>query len=127
MCFILKIIWDLALLKKSNSMMFSIAGIPPMIGFIAKMNVFLSLVGSRFYFVALIISILFSVISTFYYIRLIKILYFENLLVGKLYHPINTEKTIILSLLIFSLIFLFLNPTLLYLFSYKVILSLNIK
>ena len=127
MCFILKIIWDLALLKKSNSMMFSIAGIPPMIGFIAKMNVFLSLVGSRFYFVALIISILFSVISTFYYIRLIKILYFENLLVGKLYHPITTEKTIILSLLIFSLIFLFLNPTLLYLFSYKVILSLNIK
>ena len=122
---------DLALLKKSNPTMafalaltmFSIAGIPPMVGFLAKMSVFLSVIGITFYFVALI-SILFSVISTFYYIRLIKVLYFENLLVGKLYYPITTEKTTVLSVLVFSLIFLFLNPTLLYLFSYKVILSL---
>jgi NADH-quinone oxidoreductase subunit N len=103
--------------------MFSIAGIPPMIGFIAKMSVFLSVIGITFYFVGLI-SILFSVVSTFYYIRLIKILYFENLLVGKLYYSISTEKTLILSVLIFSLAFLFLNPTLLYLFSYKIVLSL---
>jgi NADH-quinone oxidoreductase subunit N len=122
---------DFALLKKSNSTMafslaltmFSIAGIPPMIGFLAKMSVFLSVIGITFYFVALV-SIVFSVVSTFYYIRLIKILYFENLLVGKLYYPITTEKTVILSILVFSLIFLFLNPTLLYLFSYKVVLSL---
>ena len=122
---------DLVLLKKSNSAiafalsltMFSIAGIPPMIGFISKMSVFLSVVGITFYFVALI-SILFSVISTFYYIRIIKVLYFENLLVGKLYYPISTEKTLIFSILIFSLIFLFINPTLLYLLGYKVIFSL---
>lgn len=122
---------DLALLRKSNSSlafalaltMFSIAGIPPMIGFLAKMSVFLSVVGISFYFVALI-SILFSVVSTFYYIRIIKVLYFENLLVGKLYYSIETSKTIVLSALIFSLIFLFLNPTILYLFSYKVTLSL---
>jgi NADH:ubiquinone oxidoreductase subunit 2 (subunit N) len=87
------------------------------------MSVFLSVIGITFYFVALV-SIVFSVVSTFYYIRLIKILYFENLLVGKLYYPITTEKTVILSILVFSLIFLFLNPTLLYLFSYKVVLSL---
>ena len=122
---------DFALLKKANPtisfslalVMFSIAGIPPMVGFIAKMSVFLSVVGITFYIIALL-SIIFSVVSTFYYIRLIKILYFENLLVGKLYYPIETEKTIILSLLIFSLIFLFLNPTMLYLFSYKVVLTL---
>ena len=122
---------DFVLLKKSNSTMafalaltmFSIAGIPPMIGFLAKMSVFLTVVGITFYFVALV-SIVFSVVSTFYYIRLIKILYFENLLVGKLYYPITTEKTVLLSILVFSLIFLFLNPTLLYLFSYKVVLSL---
>ena len=122
---------DLVLLKKSNSAiafalsltMFSIAGIPPMIGFISKMSIFLSVVGITFYFVALI-SILFSVISTFYYIRIIKVLYFENLLVGKLYYPISTKKTLIFSILIFSLIFLFINPTLIYLLSYKVIFSL---
>lgn len=122
---------DLVLLKKSNSAlafafaltMFSVAGIPPMVGFLAKMSVFLSVVGISFYFMALI-SVLFSVVSTFYYIRVIKVLYFENSLVGKLYYPINNNKTLILSVLTFSLIFLFTNPTVLYLLNYKVILSL---
>jgi NADH-quinone oxidoreductase subunit N len=124
---------DFALLRKSNSAiafalsitMFSIAGIPPMIGFLAKLSVFLPLIWFLSYFIALI-SILLSVISTFYYIRIIKIIYFENLLIGKLYYPIHSEKTLILSILILSLIFLFINPTLIYLFCYKtVLLSLN--
>lgn len=122
---------DLVLLKKSNPAlafslaltMFSIAGIPPMIGFLAKMSVFLSVVGISFYVIALL-SILFSVVSTFYYIRVIKILYFENTLVGKLYYSIENTKTLILSLLVFLLIFLFLNPTYLYLLNYKVVLFL---
>lgn len=122
---------DLALLKKSNKAlafslaltMFSIAGIPPLVGFLAKMSVFLSVVGISFYFVALI-SVLCSVISTFYYIRIIKILYFESILVGKLYYPINSTKTIILSFLIFLLVFFFLNPSIIYLINYKVILNL---
>ena len=122
---------DLALLKKSNAplafslslTMFSIAGIPPLVGFLAKMNVFLSVVGISFYFIALA-SILCSVVSTFYYIRIIKVLYFENLLVGKLYYPIKTTKTVILSVLIFSLVFFFFNPSILYLINYKAILYL---
>jgi NADH-quinone oxidoreductase subunit N len=122
---------DLALLKKSNAAlafslsltMFSIAGIPPLVGFLAKMGVFLSAIGISFYFIALV-SILCSVISTFYYIRIIKVLYFENLLVGKLYYPIKTTKTVILSVLILSLIYFFFNPTILYLVNYKVILHL---
>ena len=112
---------DLILLKKSNSTlalflsitMFSIAGIPPIIGFIAKMNIFLSVIGISFYFIAFA-SIICSVASTFYYIRIIKVLYFENLLIGKLYYPIKTLKTFVLSILVFSLIYLFLNPTVLY-------------
>jgi NADH-quinone oxidoreductase subunit N len=122
---------DLALLKNSNKAlvfcfslaMFSIAGIPPMIGFLAKAGIFLSVVGVSFYLIALI-SIVFSVVSTFYYIRVVKVLYFENLLVGKLYHPIDTKKPAVLSVLIFSLIFLFIYPTVLYLTNYKTILSL---
>ena len=124
---------DLALLKKANVTaafalsltMFSIAGIPPMIGFIAKMNVFLSAMGISFYLAALI-SILCSVVSTFYYIRIIKVLYFEKLMVGKLYYPINTKKAVLFSLLIFLIIFLFLSPTLLYIFNDKVALSIMI-
>jgi NADH-quinone oxidoreductase subunit N len=100
--------------------MFSIAGIPPMIGFLAKMGVFLSVISSHFIIFA-IASAIFSVVATFYYIRIIKVLYFENLLVGKLYYSINSEKTIILSFLIFSLVFLFFNPSLIYLLSYTII------
>ena len=120
---------DLALLRKSNpalafsfSMaMFSVAGIPPLVGFFAKMGVFLSVLHAQYYFVALL-AILCSVVSTFYYIRIIKILYFENLLVGQLYYPITTSKTVLFSSSIFLLFFLFINPTFLYLVVYKVIL-----
>ena len=122
---------DLISLKTSNSVlafsfaltMFSVAGIPPMLGFLAKMSVFLSVVGISYYIIALF-SILFSVISTFYYIRVIKVIYFENTLVGKLYYPIDNNKILLLSIFTISLIFLFTNPTLLYLLNYKVILSL---
>ena len=120
---------DLALLRKSNPAlalsltltMFSVAGIPPLVGFFAKMGVFLSVLHAKYYFVALL-AILCSVVSTFYYIRIIKILYFENLLVGKLYYPLLSSKTIVFSFSIFSLLFFFINPTALYLVVYKVIL-----
>lgn len=118
---------DLMLLRKSNSMLalilttalFSIAGLPPMVGFMVKIGIFLSAVETSMYFVALA-SILFSVISTFYYIRIVKVLYFEPVLVGRLYYPINTQKAFILVLIFYLFIFLFINPTLLYLFSYKI-------
>ena len=117
---------DLVSLGKSNYMLaiffttvlFSVAGFPPMIGFLVKISVFLTAIESSMFFVVLI-SILCSVIGTFYYIRLIKILYFEKVLVGKLYYPIQTQSSILISFLFFSFLFLFINPTLLYLFSYK--------
>lgn len=119
---------DLALLRKSNPAlalaisltMFSIAGIPPMIGFLAKMGIFFSIISLSFYMFA-IVSAVCSVIATVYYIRVIKVLYFENLLVGKLYYPINTSNTIILSFLIFLLLLLFLNPSIIYIWCYQLI------
>ena len=123
---------DLVLLKESNPALalvmavtlFSIAGIPPIVGFLAKLGVFLVVIQSFAYLVAAV-SILFSVISTFYYIRLIKILYFENVLVGKLYQPISTKKSIIISILFLSLIVLSMDPAIIYLFFYKSILLSN--
>jgi NADH-quinone oxidoreductase subunit N len=90
---------DLVLLKESNPMialilamtLFSIAGIPPIVGFLAKIGIFLVVIRSSAYLISLI-SILCSVASTFYYIRVIKVLYFENILVGKLYFPISTKN-----------------------------------
>lgn len=118
---------DFVLLSKSNkilaiflaTVLLSVAGFPPMIGFLVKIGVFLASIESSMYFIALI-SILCSVISTFYYIRIIKILFFEKVLVGKLYYPIKTQRAIIITLLFYLLLFLFINPTLLYLFSQKI-------
>ena len=98
--------------------LFSIAGFPPMIGFLVKVGIFLTAIESSLYFLALI-SILCSVIATFYYIRIIKIMYFEKLIVGKLYYPINSNKGILISFLFLLLLFLFINPTLLFLFTHK--------
>lgn len=123
---------DLTLLSKSNSILslffstvlLSIAGLPPMVGFLVKIGIFLALLEASMYFIA-IISILCSVISTFYYIRIIKIMYFESTIVGKLYYPIQSNVSILLVCLFYFLLFLFLNPTLLYLISHKVILLLT--
>lgn len=117
---------DLILLKESNPMLafilamtlFSLAGIPPLVGFLIKVGVFSVAVKSSTYLVS-VISIVLSVISTFYYIRLIKVLYFENSLVGKLYVPITTLKALLISLLALLLIILFLNPMIIYLLFYK--------
>ena len=117
---------DLVSFSKSNYtlavffsvVLFSVAGFPPMIGFLVKINIFLTAIESSMYFIALI-SILCSVVATFFYIRIIKILYFEKTTVGKLYYPISSERVYILAGLLWSLILLFINPTLLFLFSYK--------
>ena len=114
---------DLVLLRESNPLLalilsitlFSIAGIPPIVGFLAKIGIFLEVIKSSAYLVALI-CILFSVASTFYYIRIIKILYFENLLVGKLYENISTKKSLLISLLALSLIVLCIDPCIIYFF-----------
>ena len=82
---------DFVLLSKSNktlaiflaTVLLSVAGFPPMIGFLVKIGVFLASIESSMYFIALI-SILCSVISTFYYISIhmmvmAAMLYFELL------------------------------------------------
>ena len=109
------------MLRKSNPLLalilaitlFSIAGIPPIVGFLAKIGVFLEVIKSSAYLIALI-GILCSVASTFYYIRIVKILYFENVLVGKLYESISTKKSLLISLLALSLIVLCIDPSIIY-------------
>ena len=56
--------------------MFSMAGIPPTVGFIAKLNIFRVVIASG-HIVLAIYAILFAVVGCFYYLRVIKTLYFE--------------------------------------------------
>jgi len=56
--------------------LFSMAGIPPLAGFFSKLYVLLALVQVGYYGTALLVVLL-SVVSSVYYLRLIKILLFE--------------------------------------------------
>jgi len=58
--------------------LFSLAGIPPLAGFFAKFYVFMSVVESKMYALA-IIGLLSTVISAFYYLRIIKVIYFDEI------------------------------------------------
>ena len=77
---------DLAGTSKQNPLlaisfliiMFSLAGIPPLAGFFAKFYVFMSVIESGMYTLA-IVGLLSTVISAFYYLRIIKIIYFDEI------------------------------------------------
>jgi NADH-quinone oxidoreductase subunit N len=56
--------------------LFSLAGIPPLAGFFAKFYVFKAVVEQSMYFLA-IVGLLSTVIAAFYYLRIIKIIYFD--------------------------------------------------
>ncbi len=58
-------------------LMFSLAGIPPMMGFYAKLSVLQSVVASGQIWLALV-AVLFSLIGTFYYLRVVKLMYFDE-------------------------------------------------
>ena len=57
--------------------LFSLAGIPPLAGFFAKFYIFTAVIEQSMYFLA-IVGLLSTVIAAFYYIRLIKIMYFDE-------------------------------------------------
>lgn len=56
--------------------MLSMIGIPPFVGFFAKLNVLAVLVGANEILLA-VIAVLFSVIGAFYYLRVIRLMYFD--------------------------------------------------
>jgi NADH-quinone oxidoreductase subunit N len=58
-------------------LMFSLAGIPPLAGFFGKYFVFLAAVKSGFYALA-IIGVAASVVGAYYYLRIVKIIYFDE-------------------------------------------------
>ena len=57
--------------------LFSLAGIPPLAGFFAKFYIFKAVIEQSMYFLA-IVGLLSTVIAAFYYLRIIKIIYFDE-------------------------------------------------
>ena len=75
---------DLSGLSKNHPMLsfslmvvlFSLAGIPPLAGFFAKFYIFVAVIEQSMYFLA-VVGLLSTVIAAFYYLRIIKIIYFD--------------------------------------------------
>ena len=92
-------------------LIFSMAGIPPMAGFFSKFYVFKSAIQSGMIHVVFI-GLLTSVISAYYYLRIIKIMYFDEPINKFEFH--DTQLNIILTISsIITIIFCFFPNTLL--------------
>jgi NADH-quinone oxidoreductase subunit N len=126
-----KTLADLASISNTNKILgftgmmafFSLAGVPPLAGFFAKMEIFISALSASLFFVSLVV-ILSSVISSFYYIRLIKTMYFEVKKKNTFYFQVNTFSSLTMGLGLLFLFFFFINPSLLFLVTQNMALCL---
>jgi len=84
------------------------AGIPPLAGFFSKLALFLNAIQSSFYLLATV-AVLVSVMSAVYYIRIIKIMYFEP--VKRYYYVpvIAKANSLVLAVSLFFIVFLFFD------------------
>jgi len=57
--------------------MFSMAGVPPFVGFWAKLSVLQAVVGAGLVWLA-VLAVIFSIIGVFYYLRIVKLMYFDK-------------------------------------------------
>nr|QIA59719.1 NADH dehydrogenase subunit 2 [Monosolenium tenerum]QIA59761.1 NADH dehydrogenase subunit 2 [Monosolenium tenerum] len=126
-----KYIADLGALAKTHPIlaitlsitMFSYAGIPPLAGFCSKFYLFFAALGCGAYLLALI-GVVTSVISCFYYIRFVKIMYFDTPKTWILYKPMDREKSLLLAITVFFITFFFLYPSPLFLVTHQMALCL---
>ena len=83
--------------------LFSLAGIPPLAGFFAKFYIFMAVIERSMYFLA-VIGLLSTVIAAYYYLRIIKIIYFDP---EKEKYDSNHHLGLKLSLIISTIFILF--------------------
>ncbi len=83
--------------------LFSLAGIPPLAGFFAKFYIFLAVIEQSMYFLA-VVGLLSTVVAAYYYLRIIKIIYFDP---EKENYDTNHHFGLKLSLAISSIFILF--------------------
>lgn len=115
-----ELIQDLAGLGKSRPLwalmiaifMFSMAGIPPLAGFFGKFFIFQSAVEAGFYELA-VLGVVMSVVAAFYYLRVIKIMYFDEP-AAPFSKDVESEISAVAGFAaVFNLLF-FLSPTFLF-------------
>lgn len=105
--------------------MLSMSGIPPLAGFYVKFEILYALVESEYYNVALL-ALLLTVFSFFYYLRIIKILYFEPVKKFKLQFKLNKTQAFLLALCFLFLVnfSLYFQQPIIYIFKNIIIQSI---
>jgi NADH-quinone oxidoreductase subunit N len=102
---------DLAGLARTNGpmaflfamLLFSLAGLPPLAGFFAKFYVFLAAIKAGLYVLA-VIGVIASVIGAYYYLLIVKVMYFDEPAPG--FAPMRTELKVVLGITgLFNLLF----------------------
>ena len=93
-------------------LMFSLAGIPPFAGFFGKLSVFAATVDAGYYFLA-ILGVLTSVIGAFYYLRIIKVMFFDE--AEDSYDPVfPMARKVVLTISILFVVCFALKPGIIY-------------
>jgi len=92
------------------AMMFSMAGIPPLAGFFGKLYIFLAAIEAQLYTLA-VIGVLTSVVSAYYYIRIIKVMYFDEPGLEPLDSPLPGSIKVVLAVCSAVILLFFAFPT----------------
>lgn len=90
--------------------MLSLAGVPPFAGFFGKFYLFYALIELEEYYIAAFI-VLINVISTVYYLRVIRFLYFSDTRRHPVtFRPLNSvQKCVLVGVFLFNILFIFVH------------------
>lgn len=111
---------------------FSIGGIPPLTGFLSKAFILFELVSAK-HILSAVLLIIISSVSAFYYIRIVKIIFFEPKQAEKSYEKFQVifynsalnNVYLITSFLLFLIVVLFFSPTTLLLVCQYIVLHIT--
>lgn len=93
--------------------LFSMAGVPPLMGFFAKYAVLYAAIHNGFYFISLV-AIVTSVISASYYLRIIRVLYFDEISAGSSSQTpgvLTNAHSYVIAVLTLFIVFFVLEPS----------------
>ncbi len=89
--------------------MFSMAGIPPTVGFFAKLSVLKALISVNLVWLA-VLAVIFAIIGAFYYIRIVRVMYFETTEIKERFTQ-SKDMTIVMSINALALLALGIFPS----------------